>query len=157
MVGWSWTLCLQYISTAFERLLEHLPNGPSITTVGRAAEGAIFLLITGGRTLNLTSGGIDNGARPICDGRHVEAENGREGTIGNAGSKKAGNETEVEVAIALSSPFDRAVENIASILSSYEDAEVRDSVFWRFPFSLRFSHTRDRESLCTLHLYLNFR
>jgi hypothetical protein len=66
-------------------------------------------------TLKLTSGGIDNGARPICDGRHVEAENDREGPTGNAGSRKAGNETDGEVAIALSSPFDRVVENIAYV------------------------------------------
>jgi hypothetical protein len=65
-------------------------------------------------TLKFTSGGIDNGARPICDGRHVEAENDREGAIGNAGSRKAGSETDGEVAIALCKPFDRAVENIAS-------------------------------------------
>jgi hypothetical protein len=65
-------------------------------------------------TLKLTSGGIDNGARPICDGRHVEAENDREGAIGNAGSRKVGIETDGETAIALCKPFDRAVENIAS-------------------------------------------
>jgi hypothetical protein len=75
-------------------------------------------------TLNLTSGGIDKGARPICDGRQVEAENDREGIIGSAGRRKAGMETDGEVAIALSNLFDRAVENIASMLSSCEDAEV---------------------------------
>lgn len=65
-------------------------------------------------TLKFTSGGIDNGARPICDGRHVEPENDREGAIGNAGSRKAGSETDGEAAIALCKLFDRAVENIAS-------------------------------------------
>lgn len=65
-------------------------------------------------TLKLTSGGIDKGARPICDGRHVEPENDREGVIGNAGSRKAGSEKDGEAAIALCTPCARVVENIAS-------------------------------------------
>jgi hypothetical protein len=116
----------------------NIPNGPSITTVGRAAAGAIFFLKTGGMTLNLTSGGIDKGARPICDGRYVEAENNREGMIGKAGSRKAGKETDGEAAIALSSPFDRVVENIASMLSLWGDVEVRGlNIFSSFPFKLQ--------------------
>ena len=112
------------ISETFQSILvKSLPNGPSITTVGRAAAGDIFFRITGGMTLNCTSGGIDNGARPICEGRHVEAENDREGAIGKAGSRKAGRETVGEIAIALSSPFDRAVENIACVRRSWETVE----------------------------------
>jgi hypothetical protein len=84
-------------------------------------------------TLNLTSGGIDNGDRPICDGRQVEAENDREGAIGKAGSRKAGRETDREVAIAFSSPFDRAVENIVYLLTSCEVVEVRGSIFFEVP------------------------
>lgn len=97
----------------------------------------MFFLITGAMTLNLTSGGIDKGARPICDGRLVEAENDREGTIRNAGRRKAGTETDGEVAIALSNPFDRAVENIAFMLSSCEDVKFEVQYFWRFPFKLQ--------------------
>jgi hypothetical protein len=63
--------------------------------------------------LKLTSGGIDSGARPICDGRLVDEENDREDAIGNAGRRKAGRETDGEDAITLSSPIDRAVANIA--------------------------------------------
>jgi hypothetical protein len=93
----------------------------------------MFFLSTGGMTLNFTSGGIDNGARPICEGRHVEAENDREGAIGNAGSRKAGREIGIEVVIALSSPFDRAVENIALVRPSREIAEGRCSIFLASP------------------------
>lgn len=88
--------------------------------------------------MNLTSGGIDKGARPICDGRYVEAENEREGMIGKAGSRKAGKETDGEAAIALSSPFDRVVENIASMLSLWGDVEARGlNIFSSLPFKLQ--------------------
>jgi len=53
----------------------------------------------------LTSGGIDNGARPICDGRFVDAENGRDWTTGKAGRRNAGIETDGAEAIAFSNPF----------------------------------------------------
>lgn len=62
--------------------------------------------------VKLTSGGIDKGARPICDGRLVEAENDRDPT-GNAGRRNAGMEAVGAEAIALSSPLDRAVDSIA--------------------------------------------
>jgi hypothetical protein len=64
--------------------------------------------------LNFTSGGIDNGARPICDARGEEEENWRVEVTGNAGSRKAGIETDgvVAEAIALSRPLERAVESI---------------------------------------------
>jgi hypothetical protein len=62
--------------------------------------------------VKLTSGGIDNGARPICDGRVAEAENDREETAGNAGRRNAGMEAEGTEAIALSKPLDRAVDSI---------------------------------------------
>ena len=65
--------------------------------------------------VKLTSGGIDNGARPICDGRFIEEENDRVETAGNAGRRNAGIEAEGAEAIALSRPFDRAVESIAKM------------------------------------------
>jgi hypothetical protein len=68
--------------------------------------------------LKFTSGGIDSGARPICEGRLVEEEKDREGTTGNAGRRKGGTQTNGEDAIALSRPLERAVENIAVIPSS---------------------------------------
>jgi hypothetical protein len=80
----------------------------------------------------LTSGGIDNGARPICDGRLVVAENDRDGTIGNAGRRKAGKEADGEDLITLSTPFDRAVENIAA-MPFVHDAEARGLRFLEFP------------------------
>lgn len=112
-------------------MLNYIPNGPSITTVDWAASGEKrpFFRPEGGRTLKFTSGGIDNGARPICDGRLVDAENDREGTIGKAGRRNAGKEADGEDAIALSIPFDRTVENIA-VLTSLHDAEARGSRFW---------------------------
>jgi hypothetical protein len=75
---------------------------------------------TGGRIVKLTSGGIDNGARPICEDRVVETENGRETTTGNAGRRNAGIETEGAEAIALSRAFDRAVESIVHALQVSE-------------------------------------
>jgi hypothetical protein len=96
-------------------------------------------------TLNLTSGGIDKGARPICDGRHVEAENGREETIGKAGSRKAGKETDEEAEIALSSPLDRVVENIASTSSSCLDVKVRALDIFGFPVQASAPHVTQRE------------
>jgi hypothetical protein len=95
-------------------------------------------------TLHLTSGGIDKGARPICDGRYVEAENDREGIIGKAGSRKAGKETDGEAAIALSSPFDRVVENIASMLSLGGMLKFEVSIFLALSRSSS-SQTRDQE------------
>jgi len=97
-----------------------IPNGPSISTVGltAAGENRPFLGAAGGRIVKLTSGGIDNGARPICDGRFVDAENDRDWATGKAGRRNAGMEMEGAEAIALSSPFERAVESIANMLSS---------------------------------------
>jgi len=63
--------------------------------------------------LKLTSGGIDNGARPIWDAKFVEAENDRDSTTGNAGRRNEGiNAVGVEI-IALSRPLQRAVDSIA--------------------------------------------
>lgn len=75
----------------------------------------------------MTSGGIDSGARPICDGRFADAEKDREEMAGNAGRRNAGMETEGAEAIALSSPFERAVESIASLLSTC-GAGLRDAL-----------------------------
>lgn len=118
-------------------MLNYIPNGPSITTVDRAASGENrpFFRPEGGRTLKFTSGGIDNGARPICDGRLVDAENNREDAIGKAGRRKAGNEADGEDIIALSIPFDRAVENIA-VPTSLHNAEARGLRFLNLPVRL---------------------
>jgi hypothetical protein len=70
----------------------------------------------------LTSGGIDSGARPICDGRVAEAENDREETAGKAGRRNAGMETE---AIALSKPLDRAVDSIVWMLVMLVDLKLK--------------------------------
>lgn len=67
--------------------------------------------------LNLTSGGIDNGALPIWDARVVEAENDRDCTTGNAGRRNEGIEAMGEEAIALSSPLHRVVDSIVFLLS----------------------------------------
>lgn len=61
--------------------------------------------------MNVTSGGIESGAPPICEGRGVEVENGREET-GKAGRRNDGRVIEGDEAIALSRPFERAVESI---------------------------------------------
>lgn len=94
-----------------------MPKGPSICTVGLAAIGEArpFFRTGGGRMVKLTSGGIDNGDRPICDGRFTEEENDRVDTVGNAGRRKAGIEAEGAEVITLSRPFDRAVESIAKM------------------------------------------
>lgn len=71
--------------------------------------------------MNLTSGGIDSGARPICDGRFEEAENDRKETAGKAGRRNAGIDTEATegaVTIALSSPFERAVDSMTDLAAS---------------------------------------
>jgi hypothetical protein len=75
-----------------------------------------FFLAGGGKIVKSTSGGIDNGARPICDARYVDTENDREEMEGNAGTRNEGKETEGAKAIALSNPFDLAVESIADVL-----------------------------------------
>jgi hypothetical protein len=62
--------------------------------------------------VKLTSGGIDNGARPSCEARLVEAEKNRDETTGNAGRRKDGMDTNGAEAIALSRPFERVVESI---------------------------------------------
>lgn len=61
----------------------------------------------------LTSGGIDKGARPICDWLEVVAENARNGATWKAGTRKEGIDIEEEEAIALSSPLALALESIA--------------------------------------------
>jgi hypothetical protein len=65
--------------------------------------------------LNVTSGGIESAARPMYDCRAVVEEKDREET-GNAGSRNDGRDIEVVEAIALSSPFERAVESIVLLL-----------------------------------------
>src|SRR4051812_21698075 len=70
-----------------------------------------FLRGAGCIIVKFTSGGIDRGARPICDGREEEVEKGRE-TTGKAGRRNEGREIDDEEAIAFSSPLDLAVESI---------------------------------------------
>jgi hypothetical protein len=62
-----------------------------------------------------TSGGMDKGARPICEGRFADAEKDLEGTTGKAGRRNEGREMDIGEATALSSPLARAVENIANV------------------------------------------
>lgn len=64
--------------------------------------------------LKLTSGGIDIGARPICDGREVDEEKVRVEETEKDGRRKAGMEAEGAEIIALSRPFDRAVESMVN-------------------------------------------
>jgi hypothetical protein len=71
-----------------------------------------FFRTGGGITVNLTSGGMERGARPIWDWWKVEAENGRE-DAGKAGRRKDGREQEGVDVIILSSVFVRTVGNIA--------------------------------------------
>jgi hypothetical protein len=77
--------------------------------------------------VKLTSGGIESGARPICDGRAAEAENDREETAGNAGRRNAGMEMEAEgtEVIALSKPLDRAVDSIVWMLVMLVDFKTK--------------------------------
>lgn len=64
--------------------------------------------------VKLTSGGIDSGARPICDCWLEDAEKHRVVVIGNAGRRNDGMDAEGAEAMALSKPFVRAVESIAN-------------------------------------------
>jgi hypothetical protein len=63
-----------------------------------------------------TSGGIEIGARPICDGRCTEVEKDRKELIGKAGRRNVGKEMESGEAATLSNPFTRAVESIAGVV-----------------------------------------
>jgi len=71
-------------------------------------------------TLKVTSGGIDKGSLPMCDGRLADAENCREETTGKAGRRKAGIEAVGIEAIALSSPRVRAPDNMVDVLLDLE-------------------------------------
>lgn len=64
--------------------------------------------------MKFTSGGIDRGARPICDGRVVEAENGR-AESGNAGRRKEGMVWHGVDVIARSTARVRAVQNMLGV------------------------------------------
>lgn len=92
------------------------PNGPSTLTIGRGAPVEVLtFFITGDKTSKLTSGGIDSGARPICDGSCVDAENDREGAKENAGSRNMGKEIEAVDLIAPPTPLIFAAANIAGL------------------------------------------
>ena len=62
----------------------------------------------------MTSGGIDRGARPICEDLEIDAEKEREKPIGKAGRRKDGRETEADEPTAFPRPLDLAVESIVS-------------------------------------------
>lgn len=62
--------------------------------------------------MKVTSGGIERGARPICDGRCADAEKDLDELSGNAGRRNDGNEIRDGEAVTLSIPFARAVESI---------------------------------------------
>jgi hypothetical protein len=60
----------------------------------------------------VTSGGIDRGARPICDEQEFDEEKGRLEVARNAGRRNEGRDIRDGEAIALSTPIDLAVENM---------------------------------------------
>jgi hypothetical protein len=62
--------------------------------------------------VKVTSGGIERGARPICDGRCADAEKDLDELSGNAGRRNDGNEIRDGEVVTLSIPFARAVESI---------------------------------------------
>lgn len=62
--------------------------------------------------MKVTSGGIERGARPICDGRCADAEKDLDELSGNAGRRNDGNEIRDGEVVTLSIPFARAVESI---------------------------------------------
>lgn len=62
--------------------------------------------------MKVTSGGIERGARPICDGRCADAEKDLDELSGNAGRRNDGNEIRNGEVVTLSIPFARAVESI---------------------------------------------
>jgi hypothetical protein len=97
----------------------HIPNGPSTLTelLAAPAPQAPFFA-TGGRISNFTSGGILNGARPICEARFGELEKHRVEASGNAGRRKEGIVAEGVEVRALSRPFDHVVESIVLVKSS---------------------------------------
>lgn len=66
--------------------------------------------------MKVTSGGIERGARPICDGRCTDAEKDLDELSGNAGRRNEGNEIRDGEVATLSNPFVRAVESIVSSL-----------------------------------------
>jgi hypothetical protein len=68
--------------------------------------------------LNVTSGGIDKGAPPMCEGLVADAEKDRKEGRRNDGTEKDGVE-----AIALSRPFERAVDSIVAAFE-VQDAEL---------------------------------
>ena len=77
--------------------------------------------------MKFTSGGIERGARPICDERAVDVEKDR-GARGKAGRRKDGKDIEQGETIALSSPLHLAVENI--IIDGVECSSCR--AVWNF-------------------------
>jgi len=93
-----------------------LPNGPSIVTLAFAGLGHIGPCFGtfGGVTVNVTSGGIDNGARPICDARGCEVEKDRDAI---EGTRNAGNETveQVDNCKACRRQLVRVMESIVGI------------------------------------------
>jgi hypothetical protein len=68
--------------------------------------------------VKLTSGGIDKGARPICEGRFAEVENNLEEVTGKAGRRNDGIEMEAGDTIDFSNLPERALESIAIVLPS---------------------------------------
>ena len=67
----------------------------------------------GARTEKVTSGGMDNGARPIWDGRDGVLEKHLVLVDARDGRRNAGRVVEGAEAIARSRTFDRVVESIA--------------------------------------------
>ena len=82
-------------------------------TVGLPATAPRPFFTGAGTTSNLTSGGIDNGARPMCEAHDGDEEKDREEAgVWKAGTRKEGIEMEDVDAIALSRPRARAVDNM---------------------------------------------
>jgi hypothetical protein len=100
------------------KVWDSLPNGPLISIVGSAAaaDDLEFFRTVGWWIVKITSGGIDNGARPICDEHWVEAEKVREEGIGKAGRRNEGKDIESGMVATFSKALARAVESIADVV-----------------------------------------
>lgn len=105
---------------ALHRIVIILPRGPVTTTVEEVLsdEERPFLVGAGGRMEKLTSGGIESGARPICDEQASELEKYRMVEPQNPGRRNEGTNVKVLELMILSRPFDRVVESI--LCSWYE-------------------------------------
>ena len=130
------------------------PNGPSISTVGfsATADDLEFFRTVGWWIVKTTSGGIDKGARPICDGRCVEEEKDRE-EIGKAGRRNEGREIESGAVATLSNPLARAVESIVNVVCFLPQRRRK----WKLTTGKDYERSRDIGRLNTDHRWTTCR